>query len=248
MQVMAAQRERIQALEARLQAEEQAVQQAVAQRKAKVEALAGVLGSRRDEARALREDEARMALLLRELERQAQQVREAAVPQRPVAVPPPGTDAPEPSPPVRSAVLAPPAPGPTPGSVSFAQLQGQLGLPVRGELVGRFGAPRAEGGTTWRGVFIRARQGAEVKAVAAGEVVFSDWLRGFGNLLILDHGNDYLSVYGNNDALLREVGDKVDGGATLASVGASGNQGESGLYFEIRHQGRPVDPLRWVRR
>ncbi|QDF98230.1 peptidase M23 [Azoarcus sp. DD4] len=137
--------------------------------------------------------------------------------------------------------------GPTPTGVRFAQLRGQLRFPVRGELIGRFGAPRAEGGTTWKGVFIRAASGAEVRAVAAGEVVFSDWLRGYGNLLILDHGGDYLSVYGNNDALLKEVGDAVSGGDALASVGSSGGGPEAGLYFEIRHQGRPVDPLQWVR-
>ncbi len=139
------------------------------------------------------------------------------------------------------------AAGPTPTDMSFAQLRGQLRFPVRGELIGRFGAPRAEGGTTWKGVFIRAAGGADVRAVAAGEVVFSDWLRGYGNLLIIDHGGDYLSVYGNNDALLKEVGERVAGGDAVASVGASEGGGESGLYFEIRHQGRPLDPLQWVK-
>lgn len=137
--------------------------------------------------------------------------------------------------------------GATPTGVRFAQLRGQLRFPVRGELVGRFGAPRAEGGTTWKGVFIRVGTGADVKAVAAGEVVFSDWLRGYGNLIIVDHGGDYLTVYGNNDALLREVGDTVSGGDAIASVGSSGGGGESGLYFELRHQGRPLDPMQWVR-
>ena len=137
--------------------------------------------------------------------------------------------------------------GATPTGVRFAQLRGQLRFPVRGELVGRFGAPRAEGGTTWKGVFIRAGGGADVKAVASGEIVYSDWLRGYGNLIIVDHGGDYLSVYGNNDALLKEVGDSVSGGDAIASVGSSGGGGESGLYFEIRHQGRPLDPMQWVR-
>src|SRR5690606_12905977 len=118
--------------------------------------------------------------------------------------------------------------------------------PVRGELVGRFGTQRAEGGTTWKGIFIRAASGTEVRAVAAGEVVFSDWLRGYGNLLIIDHGSSYLSVYGNNDALLKEVGARVAGGESIANVGASGGVAESGLYFEIRHQGRPLNPMQWV--
>jgi septal ring factor EnvC (AmiA/AmiB activator) len=139
------------------------------------------------------------------------------------------------------------AAAPTPTGVGFAQLRGQLGSPVRGELVGRFGAPRAQGGTTWKGIFIRAANGSEVRAVAAGEVVFSDWLRGYGNLLIIDHGNGYLSVYGNNDALLKETGARVAGGDAIASVGASGGAPESGLYFEIRHQGRPLNPMQWVR-
>lgn len=137
--------------------------------------------------------------------------------------------------------------GVTPTGVRFAQLRGKLRFPVRGELVGRFGAPRAEGGTTWKGVFIRAGGGTDVKAVATGEIVYSDWLRGYGNLIIVDHGGDYLSVYGNNDALLKEVGDLVSGGDAIASVGSSGGGGESGLYFELRHQGRPLDPMQWVR-
>lgn len=138
------------------------------------------------------------------------------------------------------------APEATPTGVSFAQLQGKMRFPVRGELVGRFGAPRAEGGTRWRGVFIRAGTGQDVLAVAAGEVVFADWLRGYGNLIIVDHGGDYLTIYGHNDALLRDVGDRIAGGVAIASVGASGSVQESGLYFEIRHRGQPVDPMKWV--
>jgi septal ring factor EnvC (AmiA/AmiB activator) len=139
------------------------------------------------------------------------------------------------------------AAGATPTGVRFGQLRGQLRFPVRGELVGRFGAPRAEGGTTWKGVFIRAGSGLEVRAVAGGEVVFSDWLRGYGNLIIVDHGSDYLSIYGNNDSLLKEVGDNVGGGDPIASVGTAGIGNESGLYFEIRHRGQPLDPLQWMR-
>lgn len=137
--------------------------------------------------------------------------------------------------------------GVTPTGIQFAQLQGRLPAPVRGELIGRFGAPRAGGGTTWKGVFIRASAGTEVHAVAAGEVVFSDWLRGFGNLIIVDHGGDYLTIYGNNDALLRTNGQRVASGDVLASVGASGGGGESGLYFEVRLQGQAQDPLKWIR-
>ncbi len=136
-------------------------------------------------------------------------------------------------------------PDATSGS-EFAQLRGRLRLPVRGELMNRFGTPRAEGGTTWRGLFIRAASGSEVKAVAGGRVVFADWLRGFGNLIILDHGGGYMTIYGYNDSLLRRAGQNVTAGENIAAAGSSGGNNESGLYFELRSQGQPVDPLKWV--
>lgn len=129
---------------------------------------------------------------------------------------------------------------------AFAQLKGRLSLPTRGELANRFGTPRQEGGTTWKGVFIRAANGAEVKAIAPGRIVFADWLRGFGNLAIVDHGDGYLSVYGNNESLFKAVGQPVKAGEAIASVGNSGGNPETGLYFELRHLGQPVDPLKWV--
>ena len=138
-------------------------------------------------------------------------------------------------------------PEPTSVDTGFAQLRGKLNFPVAGELLGRFGAPRAGQGTTWRGVFIRAAKGAEVRAVSNGAVVYSDWLRGYGNLLILDHGGGYLSIYGNNDALYKEAGSSVRTGEAIASVGASGSEPESGLYFEIRHKGQAIDPMQWMR-
>ena len=138
-------------------------------------------------------------------------------------------------------------PDSTPGGTGFAQLRGKLNFPVAGELLGRFGAPRAGQGTAWRGVFIRAANGAQVRAISDGSVVYSDWLRGYGNLLILDHGGGYLSIYGNNDALYKEVGNSVRKGDAIASVGASGSEAESGLYFEIRHKGQAIDPMQWVR-
>ena len=128
----------------------------------------------------------------------------------------------------------------------FASLRGKLQMPVRGEIVDRFGSRRGDGGNTWKGVLIRASEGVDVRAVAEGTVVYADWLRGFGNLLIVDHGDGFLSVYGNNQSLLREVGAQVKAGEAIASVGASGGNEESGLYFELRHQGQPFDPLRWI--
>ena len=91
-----------------------------------------------------------------------------------------------------------------------------------------------------------APEGAKVAAVHAGKVAFSDWLRGFGNLLIIDHGDAYMSLYGNNESLYRQVGDLVHGGDTVATVGNSGGNTDSGLYFELRYQGKPLDPLGWV--
>lgn len=129
----------------------------------------------------------------------------------------------------------------------FSALKGRLSLPVRGELANRFGSPRADGGVTWKGLFIRSVSGAEVKAIAGGRVVFADWLRGFGNLMIVDHGGSYMSLYGNNEAIHKQVGDAVRGGDTIATVGNSGGNPDSGLYFELRHQGKPFDPLNWVR-
>ena len=131
---------------------------------------------------------------------------------------------------------------------AFQSLRGKLKLPTRGELKGRFGSPREDGGLTWKGLFIRADVGQTVKAVADGRVVYADWLRGFGNLLIVDHGGGYMSLYGNNESLLKQVGDKAQSGETVASVGSSGGALESGVYFELRHEGKPFDPMKWVAR
>jgi septal ring factor EnvC (AmiA/AmiB activator) len=143
-----------------------------------------------------------------------------------------------------------PSTGEVPAGGDFAQLRGRLVLPVRGELVARFGSPRPTeaqvDAPTWKGVFIRASPGADVHAVAAGRVVFADWLRGFGNLLVVDHGEGFLSVYGNNESLLADVGARVDAGDAVATVGSSGGAAEAGLYFELRFKGRPIDPLRWA--
>ncbi|MDQ5917556.1 MAG: murein hydrolase activator [Pseudomonadota bacterium] len=128
---------------------------------------------------------------------------------------------------------------------SFARQKGSLRLPVKGTVTNRFGGQRQEG-SSWKGLFIRSPVGSEVKAVAGGRVVFAEWMRGFGNLLIVDHGDSFLSIYGNNDALLKNVGDSIRSGDTVATVGNSGGNPESGLYFEIRHQGQPVDPLKWA--
>jgi septal ring factor EnvC (AmiA/AmiB activator) len=131
---------------------------------------------------------------------------------------------------------------------SFASLKGSLRLPIRGVLGNRYGSSRADGGPSWKGLFIKAPAGEEVRAVASGRVVFAEWMRGFGNLLILDHGTDFLSIYGYNESLLKGVGDEVLPGDAVATVGASGGSQESGLYFEMRHEGKAFDPEKWLAR
>lgn len=129
----------------------------------------------------------------------------------------------------------------------FVTLKGKLNLPVRGKLVHTFGGQRTGKQLTWKGVFIQSIEGSEVRAISAGKVIFADWLRGFGNLIIVDHGNNYMSLYGNNATLHKQTGDTLRGGETIATVGNSSGNLDSGLYFELRHQGKPFDPLTWIK-
>ncbi len=128
---------------------------------------------------------------------------------------------------------------------AFAALRGRLRLPIRGDLTAKFGSKRGDG-PSWKGLFIRADEGTEVKAIAAGRVIFAEWLRGFGNLIIVDHGSQYMTIYGNNQSVLKHAGDAVKTGDVIASTGNSGGNEQSGLYFEMRHKGRAFDPLGWV--
>jgi septal ring factor EnvC (AmiA/AmiB activator) len=129
----------------------------------------------------------------------------------------------------------------------FAGQRGRLAWPARGGYSARFGRSRGVGGTRWQGVVIGADEGGDVRAISHGRIAFADWLRGYGLLLIVDHGDDYMSLYGYNQALNKEVGDWVEEGEVIASVGRSGGNARAGLYFEIRHRGRPVNPERWCR-
>ena len=131
-------------------------------------------------------------------------------------------------------------------SSPFESLRGRLALPVKGRVSNKFGARRPDGTTLWKGWFVRVPAGQEVRAVAAGQVIFADWLRGFGNLLIIDHGKGYMSLYGNNETLYKQVGDTLRGGDVIAAAGNSGGNEDSGLYFELRHEGKPLDPAKWV--
>ena len=131
--------------------------------------------------------------------------------------------------------------------VAFKSLKGKLTLPVKGKVTNRFGARRPESTMAWTGWFLRTPPNQPVKAVAPGRVVYADWLRGFGNLLIIDHGQGYMSLYGNNETLYKQVGDNLRGGDLIATVGSSGGNADSGLYFELRFEGKPFDPGKWVR-
>lgn len=131
-------------------------------------------------------------------------------------------------------------------SSSFAAQRGRLPWPINGALLARYGEQRGgDARMTWDGVLIQASVGTPVKAIHAGRVVFADWLRGAGLLVIVDHGNGYLSLYGHNQTLLRTAGDVVRVGDPIATVGNSGGQEQAALYFAIRHQGRPSDPAQW---
>ncbi|BFM09375.1 murein hydrolase activator EnvC family protein [Halioxenophilus aromaticivorans] len=137
---------------------------------------------------------------------------------------------------------------PTPSDQQpIRELRGKLAWPVEGKIKHRFGTQRAGTDLKWDGVWLAAAAGTPVKALHGGRVVYSDWLRGQGLLLIVDHGAGYLSLYGHNQTLYKEVGDWVKAGETVGLAGDSGGQTEAGLYFEIRHQGKPQNPKRWCR-
>ena len=130
---------------------------------------------------------------------------------------------------------------------NFAKLRGKLTRPVSGKIAANYGAKRT-GSAKWQGILFRAPAGSEVSACASGTVVFSDWLRGYGNLIIIDHGNTYMSVYANNETVYKNVGDRVKQGETISTVGNSGGDDTPGLYFEIRYKGKPVNPTPWLRK
>jgi septal ring factor EnvC (AmiA/AmiB activator) len=135
---------------------------------------------------------------------------------------------------------------PTDSKDAFAKLRGKLAWPVAGKLVASYGQVRA-GGMKWDGVLLAGAQGSPVRAVYHGRVVYADWLAGLGLLTIIDHGDGYLSLYGHNERLYKEVGERVTAGDTIATVGDSGGRSSPALYFEIRKGGKPVDPRPWFK-
>ena len=219
------------------------------QRKATLEKVSARIAAQRREIGNLQRDEKRLSQLIERLAKiiAARPVPRPAAPRNPAIPATTGAESgPGEKPPGKpvAEIANERTPEATP-SGNFARLKGSLRLPAKGTVSNRFGTARQEG-STWKGLFIKAGTGSEVKAIAGGRVVFADWMRGFGNLLIVDHGDSYLTIYGNNDSLLKQVGDAVRGGDTVASVGNSGGNPESGLYFELRHLGQPLDPLKWV--
>ena len=197
-----------------------------------------------EQARALAR--ARLAAEKAERERIARQNAKPGTTPKPEPEPPRVVEQPKPvekptAPPPAEVTLAPAAP-----SGAFASLRGRLSVPVNGSIAARFGARRGEG-PTWKGMFIKAPEGTEIRAVGPGRVVHADWMRGFGNLIIIDHGGEYLSIYGNNSALLKRPGDMVRAGEAVASAGNTGGNAESGLYFELRHRGKAFDPASWIK-
>ena len=131
------------------------------------------------------------------------------------------------------------------GNKRFEELRGKLPWPVRGAVLAQYGARRGESGLTWRGMLIGAQAGKPVHAIHRGRVAYADWLRGFGLLLIIEHEDGFMSLYGHNDTLTGETGDWVESGDVVATVGDSGGNSQTALYFEIRQAGRPVNPRRW---
>ncbi len=130
----------------------------------------------------------------------------------------------------------------------FRTLKGKLEWPATGIIQRLFGRKRGRSKANWNGIVIRAKEGNEVHAVAHGRVAYADWLRGYGLLLIIDHGNGYMSLYGHNQSLLKETGDWIETGETIATIGNTASHTHSGLYFEIRHKGKPINPVKWCRK
>lgn len=128
---------------------------------------------------------------------------------------------------------------------AFHERKGDMNWPVKGVITNQYGSRKISGGLRWQGVELSAPKGSPVRAIHNGRVVFANWFKGQGLLLIVDHGEGYLSLYAHNESLLRETGDWVKAGEPIASVGSSGGQQDNALYFEIRHNGKPINPSHW---
>ena len=210
-----------------------------------VEKLSSQISAQRNEIEKLKRDEKSLSQLVERLARAPQPKPQKPTPLNQSTSKEPSSKHEAESTPQRPLATNESLPSNAFDDSTFESLRGKLNLPVRGEVTNKFGNSRQDTGLTWKGLFIKSNEGNEVKSVANGRVVFADWMRGFGNLIIVDHGGGYMSLYGNNQALLRKMGDTVKGGDTIASVGNSGGNDTSGLYYELRSRSRPFDPMSW---
>ncbi len=138
---------------------------------------------------------------------------------------------------------------PTPDDATpFKQQKSKLPWPSRGKVLARFGSRIAQGKLKLNGIRIATKEDNQISAIHHGRIIFSNWIRGFGLLIIIDHGDNYMSLYGNNKSLVKETGDWVSAGETIAYSNESSTKNESGLYFEIRKNGKPLNPSRWLRK
>lgn len=219
---------------------QRALQQETDKRKATLAALDKTISGQDAKLAALKEEESNLQALLDRLarEREQQIAREKAAREKEKQ------QQQKPAPETKSVAIRPPPKPNTP----FSRLTGKLNWPVNGKLLARYGSPRNLGKLTWQGIVIDSPTGNDVRATAAGRVVFADWLRGFGLLIIVDHGEQYMTLYGNNESLLKQAGETVQAGEVIAQSGEQGVRGLTGLYFEIRHRGRPTNPLKWLAR
>ncbi len=209
--------------------ERQALQDERQRRQRVLASLGTQIRQQEQQLATLEENEKRITRLMEQLARQRRHPRPARHAREPAA----GT-------PVT------PLPQPDLPATGLGLLKGRLPMPTHGELIHRFGTPREAGGTLWKGLFIKAPAGQSVVSVAAGQVVFADWLRGFGNLIIIDHGGGYMSLYSDNETLYKRVGDFVKSGEVIAAVGNTGGSNETGLYFELRYRSQAFDPDPWL--
>ncbi len=200
--------------------------------------LSSKLDEQRKEAEKLQQDEKRLSSLVDNLARKIEEQRKAAAAKKAAARKQAEKKGEKPQK-VEAVADAESA------KSAFAKQRGRMKLPVKGTITAHYGSKRADG-PSWKGIFIESALGADIRCVANGEVVFADWLRGFGNLIIVDHGAQYMTIYANAQTLRKKVGDNVKGGDVIANVGNSSDNTQTGLYFEMRHNGRAFNPMDWV--
>lgn len=211
--------------------------------------LSEKLDSQKKRAEKLEQDEKRLGELVSNLNRILEEQRKAAekkMAEQRAAARNAGKQTKNSRKPTQKETIAEAPYLPPDNSSAFGRLRGKLKMPVSGTITARYGMKRADG-PSWKGIFIKTEPGAAVHAVANGRVVFADFLRGFGKLIIIDHGNQYMTIYGNAQSLSKRTGDNVTPGDTIAKAGNSGENTETGLYFEVRHNGRAYNPLDWIR-